>query len=310
VPRLGVVALLPEPVSTYVQAWRRALREPFHDAVAPHITLVPPQQVPGSRLADALDLVRDAASALPPARVVLDGAASFLPRNPVAFLVVAEGGPALVALEAALRRAPLERRGYPFHPHVTVAQELEPARIDQVVAELAGFRAAFTCDRIALMREQGGRWRAEAMARLGGGDDVTEAPFDQAASAAVLVVDRGRVLLGHRTERPGYRYPGRWDAVGGKPDPGEPLLAALAREAEEEAGIEPLDLTAIGCFHDGDRADAYYLATTWRGTVENRAPAEHERLEWVALERVFELDLVPTLRRAIARYAGVLTSRP
>ena len=52
-PRLGVVALLPEPLAAHVQAWRQALAEPFRDAIAPHLTLVPPQQVPADRLADA-----------------------------------------------------------------------------------------------------------------------------------------------------------------------------------------------------------------------------------------------------------------
>ena len=59
----------------------------------------------------------------------------------------------------------------------------------------------------------------------------------------------------------------------------------MSREAREEAGIEPLDLTALGCFHDGDRADAYYLATAWKGRPSNREPSEHSELDWVPLPR-------------------------
>jgi 8-oxo-dGTP diphosphatase len=136
-------------------------------------------------------------------------------------------------------------------------------------------------------------------------------PYAEAASAALLLLDPAamRVLLGLRTRGQGRRYPGAWDAIGGKPDEGESLLEALAREATEEAGIEPLDLTALGCFHDGDRADAWFLATAWKGEPRNREPSEHSQLEWVALHRAAELPLTPTTRAAVARLAAVLAAR-
>ena len=117
-----------------------------------------------------------------------------------------------------------------------------------------------------------------------------------------------RVLLGLRTRRQGRRYPGAWDAIGGKPDEGESLLEALSREAREEAGIEPLDLTALGCFHDGDRADAYYLATAWKGRPSNREPSEHSELDWVPLHEAAGRPLTPTTRAAVARLAAMLAT--
>src|SRR6185503_12319318 len=118
----------------------------------------------------------------------------------------------------------------------------------------------------------------------------------------------GRVLLGLRTRDHGRRYPGAWDAVGGKPDEGETLLEGLSREAREEAGIEPLDLTALGCFHDGDRADAYFLVTTWKGRPANHEPAEHSELDWVPLHEAGRRPLTPTARAAVARLAALLAS--
>jgi 2'-5' RNA ligase/8-oxo-dGTP pyrophosphatase MutT (NUDIX family) len=301
--RLGVVALLPEPVATHVQAWRRALREPFRDAVAPHVTLVPPQDVDEARFGEAVALVERAAAARAPVPVTIDGAASFLPRSPVAFLTVGEGADALAELEAGLRPAPLDRRTHAFHPHVTVAQDLAPEEIEAAVADLAGFRATFVLTEIALMREHPGRiWRPEHLAPLGGA--LTEVPFDQAQAAYVLLLDGDAVLLGLR-DRGAPRHPGAWDALGGTAEPGEALLAALLREAAEEAGVEPLDVSALGCFHDGERAEAFYLATTWRGSVHNAAPAEHERLEWVPLRRALGLRLPPGTHRALARLAGM-----
>ena len=283
--RLGVIAPLPEPLAIHLQAWRRALGDPAAGRIAPHLTLVPPQTVAERDLDRAVALVGRAAEGAVPFLVELDGAATFLPGSPVAYLVVREGGPALQALEAA-------------------------------AAELGGLRAAFPIRELALMREErdpaGDRvWRPLAVVTVGASTAIREVPFAEAASAALLLLDPagGRVLLGRRTRGQGRRYPGAWDAIGGKPDEGETLLEALSREASEEAGIEPLDLTALGCFHDGDRADAWYLATAWKGQPRNREPSEHSELDWVPLHQAAERPLTPTTRAAVARLAAMLAAR-
>jgi 8-oxo-dGTP diphosphatase len=153
-------------------------------------------------------------------------------------------------------------------------------------------------------------WRPLATVTVGASTAVREVPFTEAASGALLLLqpDPPRVLLGLRTRDQGRRYPGAWDAIGGKPDEGETLLEALAREAGEEAGVEPLDLTALGCFHDGDRADAWFLATAWKGQPRNREPSEHSELDWVPLHEAAERPLTPTTRAAVARLAAMLAS--
>ena len=309
--RLGVVAPLPEPLGIHVQAWRRALGDPAAGRVAPHLTLVPPQTVAERDLDRAVALVERAAEGAVPFLVELAGTATFLPGSPVAYLVVREGRPALETLEAALRESPLDRRTHPFHPHVTLVQDLPPDRIEAAAADLAGFRAAFPVRDLAVLREERDRsWRPLATVPVGASTAVREVPFAEAASAALLLLEPagGRVLLGLRTRTQGRRYPGAWDGIGGKPEEGESLLDALAREGREEAGIEPLDLTAIGCFHDGERADAWFLATAWKGTPRNLEPTEHSELEWVPLHAAGELPLTPTTRAAVARLAALLAS--
>jgi 8-oxo-dGTP pyrophosphatase MutT (NUDIX family)/2'-5' RNA ligase len=302
-----VVAPLPEPVGIYVQAWRRALCEPTRERIVPHITLAPPQSIPEEQVPAAVALVEAAAAAGVPGVVTLHGAATFLPDSPVTYLVVAEGGPALAALEAALRAEPLSRRAHPFHPHVTVAQELPPADLEAAVADLGDFHAAFQLGEIALMVQGDDRaWRPLHTAPVGASELAREVPVAEAASAALFLLDPPRVLLGLRSSQPGRRYPGVWDALGGKPEPGEPLLAALLREVREEADVEPLDVAPLGCFHDGDRADAFFVATSWRGEIRNTEPDEHARLEWVLLDEASARAMAPTTRRALSRLIEVL----
>jgi 8-oxo-dGTP pyrophosphatase MutT (NUDIX family)/2'-5' RNA ligase len=309
--RLGVIARLPEPLGIHVQAWRRALGDPAAGRIVPHLTLVPPQTVAERDLARAAALVERAAAEAVPFAVELDGAATFLPDAPVAYLVVREGGPALHDLEVALQESPLDRRTHPFHPHVTVLKDRPEERIEAAAAELAGFRAAFPVRELALMREAPDRvWRPLATATVGASTAVREVPFAEAASGAMLLLDPDppRVLLGRRTRGQGRRYPGAWDGLGGKPDEGESLLEALAREASEEAGVEPLDPTALGCFHDGDRADAWFVVTSWKGEPRNREPSEHSELDWVPLHEAADRPLTPTTRAAVARLAAMLAT--
>jgi hypothetical protein len=186
-------------------------------------------------LARAVALVERAAAEAVPFLVELDGSATFLPGSPAAYLVVREGGPALADLEAALQDSPLERRTHPFHPHVTITQDLPAERVEAAARELAGFHAAFPVRELALMREDRDKvWRPLATATVGATTSIREVPFAEAASAALLLLDpaNARVLLGLRTrdlERPADQ-PGAGRAqrarlgaaVRGRPPPADP----------------------------------------------------------------------------------------
>lgn len=99
--------------------------------------------------------------------------------------------------------------------------------------------------------------------------------------AGVLCDTRGNVLLAQRPA--GKHLAGFWEFPGGKLEPGEAPLPALARELHEELGIhvEPKDgapLIRIP-WHYGERGlllDAWRF-TRWRGTL---APLEGQALQW------------------------------
>jgi 2'-5' RNA ligase len=90
----------------------------------------------------------------------LSGTGTFRPTSPVVFIQVATGVSDCELLEQAIRGGPLARElEFPYHPHVTVAQELDDIALDAAYDGLAGFVARFTVEQFVLFsREAEGRW--------------------------------------------------------------------------------------------------------------------------------------------------------
>lgn len=179
--RLGVALLLPEPVRTEIEGLRRALGDPTLPRIPPHLTLVPPVNVREDRLPDALALLRRTAAATNPLRLTLGPPATFLPVNPTVYLDVGGDLDGLHALRDRVFREPLERTlTWPFVPHVTIADDIEPARIPAALAALIDYAADITVERVHLLREEPGR---------------TWAPIADAPFASPAVIGRGGLPL-------------------------------------------------------------------------------------------------------------------
>jgi 2'-5' RNA ligase/GNAT superfamily N-acetyltransferase len=193
--RVGVVLLLPAPVGEAVDVLRRALGADDVDRLPSHLTLVPPVNVRDDEMDSALDLLRDAAERTMPFPLALGPARTFLPTNPVLFLEVGGDVAPVDKLRDKIFRAPLERNlTWPFHPHVTLLDNGDEAKIRAAVDALADVRYRCVVDRVHLLREsndEGVRsWHPIAEAVFGGGSvvgrggleldlDVTEAvPID------------------------------------------------------------------------------------------------------------------------------------
>lgn len=155
--RLGVAILFDAETSAEIDGLRRALGEPDRGRIPPHLTLVPPVNVRDVEAAHAV--VRKAGQSTSPFEIVLGPVASFMPENPVAYLAVDGDVEAVHALRDAVFRPPLERElAWPFVPHVTVADGIEPAVIELGVAAMAAFEKTVAVRSVSLLQEDGKRW--------------------------------------------------------------------------------------------------------------------------------------------------------
>jgi 2'-5' RNA ligase/GNAT superfamily N-acetyltransferase len=118
------------------------------DRIAPHVTLVPPVNVPDADVPAACDLLRSVAAGFGPLALDLGPPKSFLPRNAVCYLSVSGDDDViedLAALSDRLQMGPLappaSRRQRPFVPHVTICQRMDRDKLVVAVPVLDGYRA-------------------------------------------------------------------------------------------------------------------------------------------------------------------------
>ena len=113
----------------------------------------------------------------------------------------------------------------------------------------------------------------------------------EVAVAVLLRVD-GRVLLARRPV--GKVYAGYWEFPGGKVEPGESVMNALAREIREELGVEVERahpwITRVFTYPHATVRLHFYRVLAWRGEPQ---AAEHEELSWERPESVGVAPLLP-----------------
>jgi 2'-5' RNA ligase len=167
---VGVAVAIPQPHAGILTGWRRQVGDANADLVFPHVTLLPPTRV----AADALDEVEShltrAAKSRDPFVMHLTGTGTFRPVSPVVFIQVATGLSDCELLECEIRTGPLARElEFPYHPHVTVAQDVADEQLDEAYEGLADFVARFTVENIVLFQRDGGDgWARRSQFPLGG----------------------------------------------------------------------------------------------------------------------------------------------
>lgn len=157
---VGVAIAIPQPHAGVLTTWRREVGDPAADLIFPHVTLLPPTPVAADRLDEIEAHLAAAAATRAPFTMHLSGTGTFRPTSPVVFVQVARGVADCELLEGAIRRGPLERDlEFPYHPHVTVAQEVPDAALDEAYEGLSGFVARFPVTEFVLFsRHADGAW--------------------------------------------------------------------------------------------------------------------------------------------------------
>jgi 8-oxo-dGTP diphosphatase len=118
----------------------------------------------------------------------------------------------------------------------------------------------------------------------------------------------GQILLSRRFNT-GYAD-GQYSVPAGHLDGGETVMAAAAREAEEEVGvhIEPGNMTFSTVMHrmeEEERVDFFVHVHGWQGEPFNAEPDKCDDLRWMDLDQL-PVNTVLYVRQALGNHlAGI-----
>ena len=157
---IGVVVPVPEPWAQLLVDWRGKVGDPQASIVPPHVTLLPPTEIPIARRPAITAHLAAVAREHPPFEMHLSGTGSFQPVSDVVFVAVARGIGNCELLADAMRTGPLERSlSFPYHPHVTVAHGVPRDMLDLAYSGLADLSAEFRVDSFTEFEQTGdGAW--------------------------------------------------------------------------------------------------------------------------------------------------------
>lgn len=147
----GVAIAIPEPWGPQLQDYRTGLGDESAEGIPSHITLAGPIELPDDDLGSLREHLEHVASDLKPFDLRLKGTDTFRPVSPVVFVAVADGGECCAEVSDAVRSGLLDvELAFPYHPHVTVAHDLDDDLLGRAADELAGFECEFTVERLHL----------------------------------------------------------------------------------------------------------------------------------------------------------------
>jgi 2'-5' RNA ligase len=169
--RIGVAIDIPDPWGAELTRRRAEAGDPAAAYVPAHLTLLGPTEIDPAALPAIEAHLARVAAAHPPYALHLRGTGTFRPVTDVVFVAVAAGISETELIAAAITAGPvLSRDGrFPYHPHVTVAQDVTADELDKVYEDLADFSARFDVEGFTLFSHSGeGRWRPRRDFPLGG----------------------------------------------------------------------------------------------------------------------------------------------
>ncbi len=169
--RIGVAIDIPEPWGSQLTRRRAEAGDPQAAYTPAHVTLLGPTEVPTVALPAIEAHLEKVASAQQPFTIHLRGTGTFRPVTEVVFVTLAAGISECELLAEAITAAGGVSRDsrFPYHPHVTVAQDVPPDALDAVFDDLSDFSARFDVASFTLFSHGGeGPWRPRRDFPLGG----------------------------------------------------------------------------------------------------------------------------------------------
>lgn len=168
---LGVIISLPPALAEQLSERRAEYAGVGTAVVPPHITLVSGRAT--EAWSDAAEHIRKVAAEGEPFVISLRGTGTFEPISPVVFLNVAEGAQACAQLHEQLLVGPLEHLlAFDYHPHLTIAHDLDSPDMARAKADMEDFSADFEVASIGLYDFIGGGWALREELALGGAGRV------------------------------------------------------------------------------------------------------------------------------------------
>lgn len=141
---IGVTLDVPEPFATELREARLRLGDLRAGSIPTHITVIPPMEIPVESWPVVRSHIREVANDTSPFVIALRGSGTFMPTSPVVFVAVARGISECQTLSQRLRHGVLNQPlAFPYHPHVTIAQELGEAELESAFQEFSDFEAQF-----------------------------------------------------------------------------------------------------------------------------------------------------------------------
>ena len=162
---------IPDPWGAELTRRRAEAGDPLAEFVPAHLTLLGPTEVGSAWLPEIEEHLAQVAASFPPYVLHLRGTGTFRPLTDVVFVAVAAGISECELLAGAIGAAPQLRRvtRFPYHPHVTVAQDVTEEDLDKVYEDLADFSARFDVEGFTLFSHTGeGRWQPRRDFAFGG----------------------------------------------------------------------------------------------------------------------------------------------
>jgi len=125
--QFALVSYIPDPLASFLDDLRRQLTPGCNPHA--HLTVLPPRPFTGN-IPAAIDSLLDKAADFAPFEVTL-GEIHVFPVSNVIYLGIEHGEEAIRSLHTRLNVGILEYCCmYPFHPHITIAQDFDTAYVD------------------------------------------------------------------------------------------------------------------------------------------------------------------------------------